>query len=80
MSASRTASRPGENYRISDLELASRLSFFLWSSGPDDELIEAATQGKLSDPVVLEKQVKRMLADPRAESSGDELRVRSGCG
>ncbi len=57
----------GKTYRISDLELASRLSFFLWSSIPDDTLINLATQNKLHDPVVLEQQVKRMLADPRAE-------------
>jgi hypothetical protein len=54
--------------RISDLELASRLSFFLWSSIPDDELLTAATQGKLKDPVILQQQVKRMLADPKAEA------------
>jgi hypothetical protein len=59
---------PGTNYRISDLELASRLSFFLWSSGPDDELISIATQNRLRDPATLEKQVKRMLADPRSEA------------
>ena len=59
---------PGETYRISDLELASRLSFFLWSSIPDNELIDMASQGRLSDPVVLEQQVERMLADPRSES------------
>ena len=58
----------GETYRITDLELASRLSFFLWSSIPDDELIEVASQGRLSDPAVLEQQVRRMLADPRSES------------
>jgi cytochrome c551/c552 len=58
----------GAAYRISDLELASRLSFFLWSSIPDDELIDAAAKGKLSDPKALEAQVKRMLADPRSES------------
>lgn len=58
----------GSVYRISDLELASRLSYFLWSSIPDDELIEVASQGKLKDPVVLEKQVRRMLADPRSDS------------
>jgi len=52
-------------YRISDLELASRLSFFLWSSLPDDELIELASLGELSDPVVLEQQVHRMLGDAR---------------
>jgi hypothetical protein len=54
--------------RISDLELASRLSFFLWSSIPDDELLTVAAQGKLKDPAVLQAQVKRMLADPKAES------------
>ena len=59
---------PGTHYRISDLEMASRLSFFLWSSLPDDQLLTAATQGKLKDPAVLEQQVKRMLADPRSES------------
>ena len=59
---------PGTNYRISDLELASRLSYFLWSSAPDDQLISVASQGKLKDPAVLEKQVRRMLADPRSEA------------
>jgi len=59
---------PGENYRISDLELASRLSFFLWSSGPDDELIQVASEGKLRDPDNLERQTKRLLADPRART------------
>lgn len=59
---------PGTNYRISDLELASRLSFFLWSSGPDNELITVASQNKLRDPAILEKEVKRMLADPRSEA------------
>ncbi len=59
---------PGKNYRVSDLDLASRLSFFLWSSLPDDELIAAAAQGKLKDPAGLEQQVKRMLADKRAEA------------
>jgi len=58
---------PGTAYAVSDLELASRLSFFLWSSIPDDELLDAATQGKLKTPAVLEKQVRRMLADPRSE-------------
>ena len=53
-------------YRLSDLELASRLSFFLWSSIPDDTLLSLAEKGRLSDPAVLEQQVKRMLADPRA--------------
>ncbi len=55
-------------YRISDLDLASRLSFFLWSTGPDDQLITLASQGRLKDPVVLERQVRRMLKDPRAEA------------
>ena len=60
--------KPGQNYRISDLALASRLSFFLWSSIPDDELISLAGQNKLHEPAVLERQVKRMLADPKAQS------------
>ena len=55
-------------YRVSDLELASRLSFFLWSSLPDDELIETAARGELRDPAVLEAQVRRMLADGRSAS------------
>ena len=59
---------PGEAHRISDLELASRLSFFLWSSLPDDELIDVAARGELAKPDVLEAQVRRMLADPRSES------------
>jgi cytochrome c551/c552 len=57
--------KPGEAYRISDLELASRLAFFFWSSGPDDELIRLAAQGKLRDSGVLEQQTRRMLADQR---------------
>jgi hypothetical protein len=56
----------GGAYRVSDLELASRLSFFLWSSIPDEELLGLAIQGKLHDPAVLEKQTLRMLADPRS--------------
>jgi hypothetical protein len=60
--------QPGTNYRISDLELAARLSYFLWSSAPDDQLIKLASQGKLKDPVVLEQQVRRLLADPRSEA------------
>jgi len=67
----------GQTYRITDLELASRLSFFLWSSIPDDALITLATQDKLHEPAVLEQQVKRMLADPRSDSLitnfGDQL-------
>ena len=63
-SATRRTSRPGAVYRVSDVELASRLSFFLWSSIPDDELLDVATRGRLEDPAVLEQQVRRMLADP----------------
>jgi mono/diheme cytochrome c family protein len=60
-------SRPGSTFRISDIQLASRLSFFLWSSIPDDELLALAERGDLGEPRELEAQVKRMLADPRAE-------------
>ncbi|MBI2822694.1 MAG: DUF1592 domain-containing protein [Acidobacteria bacterium] len=59
---------PGSVYRISNLELASRLSFFLWSSIPDDPLLDLAERGKLKDPEVLGKQVRRMLADPRSKA------------
>ena len=59
---------PGEAFYLSDLELASRLSFFLWSSIPDDELLDLAEQGRLKDPAVLERQVQRMLADSRSKS------------
>jgi hypothetical protein len=59
---------PNTAYFVSDLELASRLSFFLWSSIPDDELLDAAERGQLRDPVVLESQVRRMLSDARAEA------------
>ena len=59
---------PGTAYTLSDLELASRLSFFLWSSIPDDELLDAAVRGELGDPAVLEAQTRRMLADPRAQA------------
>ncbi len=57
--------KPGQAYRISDVELASRLAYFFWSSGPDDELIRLAAQGKLRNSEVLEQQIRRMLADPR---------------
>ena len=72
---------PGKSYRVSDLALASRLSFFLWSSLPDSELLTLAGQGQLKDPAVLERQVKRMLADPRSEAlvtnfTGQWLNVR----
>ena len=59
----------GTPYRISDLALASRLSFFLWSSIPDDELLVVAIDGTLRQPAVLERQVRRMLADSRSRSS-----------
>jgi len=59
---------PGEIYRITDAELASRLSFFLWSSLPDQELIDAAREGRLHARDELESQVKRMLADPRSDA------------
>lgn len=72
----------GGVYRVGDLELASRLSFFLWSSIPDDELLDAAIQGKLSQPGELEKQTRRMLADPRSSNlatnfAGQWLRLRN---
>jgi hypothetical protein len=60
--------KPGQPYRISDIELASRLSFFLWSTRPDATLIDLASKGMLKDPVVLEAQVRRMLKDPRSEA------------
>ncbi len=60
--------KPGQTYRIGDLELASRLSYFLWNTLPDDELVGLASQGRLKDPAVFEKQVRRMLADPKSES------------
>jgi len=58
----------GSVYRVSDLDLASRLSFFLWSSIPDDALLAAAAAGELHKPAVLEREVQRMLADPKAEA------------
>ena len=73
---------PGAPYRLSGLELASRISFFLWSSLPDDELLQAAERGGLHDPAVVEEQVRRMLADPRSEAlaknfAGQWLRLRN---
>jgi hypothetical protein len=59
---------PGSVHRLGDIELASRLSFFLWSSIPDDELLAVAERGELSDPSMLERQVRRMLADPRSQA------------
>jgi hypothetical protein len=58
----------GGVYRVNDVEFASRLSFFLWSSIPDEELLNVAAQGKLKDPAVLDQQVKRMLADPKSQA------------
>ena len=59
---------PGENYRVSDVALASRLAFFIWGGPPDEALTARAAAGELSDPEVLEAETRRMLADPRAES------------
>ena len=64
---------PGAPYRLSDVETASRLSFFLWGSIPDDALLDAAEAGLLSDAAVLDAQVRRMLADPRARSLVDDF-------
>lgn len=64
---------PGATYRISDLELATRLSFFLWSSVPDNELLDLAVQEKLGDPSVLRGQVLRMLSDPKAQALVDNF-------
>jgi len=71
----------GESYRIGDLELASRLSFFIWSSIPDEELLSLASENRLSDPQVMRDQVQRMFADPRSEAfiknfTGQWLNVR----
>jgi mono/diheme cytochrome c family protein len=73
---------PRTPYRLTDLELASRLSFFLWSSIPDDELLAAAGRGALAQPAVLTRQVRRMLADPRSDAlvnnfAGQWLQVRN---
>lgn len=65
--------RPGSVHRISDLELASRLSFFLWSSVPDEELLDLAEAGRLANAGVLARQVRRMLADPRATALVDNF-------
>jgi hypothetical protein len=61
---------PGSTYRVADVDLASRLSFFLWGALPDQELLTLASQGKLSSPATLEKQARRMLADSRADALG----------
>ena len=73
---------PGVPYRINDLELASRLSFFLWSSIPDDELLDVASKGRLRKPEEIERQVRRMLADPKAQAlvsnfAGQWLHIRN---
>jgi cytochrome c5 len=60
---------PGSAYRLPDVELASRLSFFLWSSIPDDELLDLAIRGKLRDAAVLDQQVRRLFADPRVRTA-----------
>jgi len=60
--------KPGQAYYVNNLELASRLSYFLWSTAPDEELLSVANQGKLRDPLILQKQVRRMLLDPRSET------------
>src|SRR5205823_6315391 len=60
--------RTGDVYRISDLELASRLSFFLWSSIPDDELLDLAIANTLHEPAVLERETRRMMADSRSQA------------
>ena len=65
--------RVGAAYRVSDLELASRLSFFLWSSIPDEELLKVAASGRLDDPIVIEQQTRRMLGDDRARALVDNL-------
>jgi mono/diheme cytochrome c family protein len=77
-----TTAAPGAAYRISDLSLASRLSFFLWSSIPDDELLDVAVRGRLSEPATLAQQVRRMMADSKARAlvenfAGQWLQLRS---
>ena len=65
--------KPGAAYRLNDVELASRLSFFLWSSIPDEELLSVAEQGRLKDPATLDAQVRRMLADPKSRAIVDNF-------
>ena len=65
--------RAGVAYRISDVDLASRLSFFLWSSAPDEELLKVAAAGRLNEPVMLERQVRRMLRHPKAIALADNF-------
>jgi uncharacterized protein DUF1592/uncharacterized protein DUF1588/uncharacterized protein DUF1587/uncharacterized protein DUF1585/uncharacterized protein DUF1595 len=68
-----STAKPGLAYRLGDLELASRLSFFLWSSLPDDDLLRVAEAGRLKDPATLDAQVRRMLADPRSQAIVDNF-------
>ena len=68
-----TDNTPATAYRLSDLEIASRLAFFLWSSIPDDELLDLAERGALDDPAMLEQQTRRMLADPRSKALVDNF-------
>ena len=65
--------KPGDKYTITDLELASKLSFFLWNSIPDDELLDVAIKNKLSDPATLNQQVRRMLADSRSKTLASDF-------
>jgi mono/diheme cytochrome c family protein len=65
--------KPGEKYQITDLELASKLSFFLWNSIPDNQLLDLAAPNKLSDPATLNAQVRRMLADPRSKTLASDF-------
>jgi hypothetical protein len=67
------ALKPGQAYRISDIDLASRLSFFLWSRGPDEALMAVAREGRLKDPVVLEQQVRRMLKHPNSKALAENF-------
>src|SRR5207237_9934964 len=71
------AARPGGAYRVADVDLASRLSFFLWGTPPDQELLPLASPGRLSAPGMLEKQTRRMLADPRTEAPRARLAARA---
>ena len=64
---------PGDKYAITDLELASKLSFFLWNSIPDDELLDLASRNKLNNPATLGQQVRRMLADPRSKTLASDF-------
>ena len=74
----RPGRKPGDTYRIQDLDLASRLSFFLWSGLPDDELIDLAAPGACTNKAVLESEVRRMLRDPRAHTMVRGLHRSSG--